>query len=67
MSKEGHFLVGAETLGYLGGSQEERNSPKSIVITGKSDGKSLFWLPGLKRHLKFNLEIPYEKFQQSRF
>jgi len=51
----------------LWGPEEKRNSPKSIVLLGKSDGKSLAWLPSLKRLLKVQFVIPYEKFQQSRF
>ena len=55
MSKEGHFLAGTGTSGYLGELQEERNSPESVGITGESDDKSLTWLLSLKRLLKSSI------------
>ena len=60
MSKEGY-----KNLRIFWGPQEEKNYPKSIGITGKCDGKLLAWFPGLGGILKFNLEIPYEKFPKS--
>lgn len=44
MSNGGPFLTGAGTSRYFGGPWEERNSPKPISISVKSDGKTLPWL-----------------------
>ena len=64
MCKDGHFLEGTGTSRYFG--DLEKNSLKCVGIARGSDGKSLALLPGLKRHLKVQSEISYEKFQQSR-
>ena len=43
VSKEGYFLAGAGTSGYLGDLMK-RNSPNSTGIAGLSDEKYLAWL-----------------------
>ena len=65
VSKKCHFLAGAGTSGYLG-DLVKRNSPHSTGIAGLSDGKYLAWLLAWKGYYKFNPEIPYKRFQQSK-
>ena len=51
--KLGRSLPGrCRNLRIFWGPREEKNSSKSIGITGQSNSKSLAWLSGLERHLE---------------
>ena len=56
-----------KNLKMLGGPQEERNSPKSIHITGGIWLALAMDFPAWRGLLKVRPEIPYEKFQHSQF
>ena len=56
--KEGYFLLGTRTSGYLEGLEGERLTHKDRYCRG-----SLFTL---KRLLQVQSAIPYEKFQESK-
>lgn len=48
VSKESHFLAGPGNSGYLGDLEKRGIHPNLYISLGKSDSKSLAWLPGHK-------------------
>ena len=66
VSKEGHFLAGAETSGYLGELESREIHLNLYLLQAKSDDKSLAWLLIFKSLLKVQVKILYEKFQQTK-
>jgi len=53
VSKEGHFLAGRRTSGYFGDLEKRGIHLNLYVLQAKSDSRSLVWLLGLERLLRF--------------
>ena len=66
MNKKSHFLAGAGTSRYFGDFERGGSHPNLQVLQAKPDGKYLAWLFNLKRLLRFQSDVPYEKFQHGR-